>query len=188
MIISKNISTACSRSLVGIMLRHWPKNGLAVLPEFPCNFAHRQTNSQSCLHNNITSLADIKTTNAGRQFRIQLIFWVCHSFKIRIVAGRPSSVNPLCLYMRTRPHTQRTQFMQQKVGLNCQLKSRSPLTRVESSRERGQKSSRSAIIVLDRSCSSSRLDRFRGLPWVTLMLSSVFLNLQHVFMYSKANR
>ena len=45
--------------------------------------------------------------------------------------------------------------MQQEVGLNCRLKSRSPLTRVESSRERGQKSSRSAI-VLDRSCSSTR--------------------------------
>jgi len=85
---------------------------------------------------------------------------------MRIVAERPSSVNPLRLYMRKRPrngftssHTTHT-IMQQVglVGLNCQLKrrsSRSPLTRVESSRERGQKSSRSAI-VLDRSCSSTR--------------------------------
>jgi len=46
-IISKNISTAYSRSLVGITLRHWPKNGLAVPPEFLCNFANRQTNRQS---------------------------------------------------------------------------------------------------------------------------------------------
>jgi len=66
--------------------------------------------------------------------------------------------------MASQVHIQRTQFMQQEVGLNSQLKSRSsrsPLTKVESSRERGQKSSRSIesignIIVLDRSCSSTR--------------------------------
>ena len=73
-------------------------------------------------------------------------------------------VNPLRLYMRTQLRngftSSHTTHPIHATGnrLNCQLKSRSsrsPLIRVESSRERSQKSSRSAI-VLDRSCSSTR--------------------------------
>jgi len=63
--------------------------------------------------------------------------------------------------MASQIHVQHTKFMQQEVQLNCQLKSRSSLTRVELRRvERGVKSlvdrsSRSAT-VLDRLCSSTR--------------------------------
>jgi len=93
--------------------------------------------------------------------------------------------------MASQVHIQRTQFMQQEVGLNSQLKSRSsrsPLTRVESSRERGQKSSRvdrssrSAILSswIDR---VARLDRFRvyghaasiGIPVLSFPLQFPFL-------------
>jgi len=66
--------------------------------------------------------------------------------------------------MASQVHIQRTQFMQQEVGLNCQRKSRSrrsPLTKSRVESREGSKvesidrSSRSAI-VLDRSCSSTR--------------------------------
>jgi len=80
------------------------------------------------------------------------------------VAGiRPLSVNPLRLYMRTRPrngftssYTTRTiHATESRAKLSTKKSIAVDQSRVESSRERGQKSSQSGI-VLDRSCSSTQ--------------------------------
>ena len=78
--------------------------------------------------------------------------------------------------MASHVHVQRTQLMQQEVGLNCQLKSQSsrwPLTRVES-REGSEVES---IDWVDRQLSwidcVARFDRFWGLLWKSLKTNKV---------------
>ena len=83
--------------------------------------------------------------------------------------------------MASQVHIQRTLFMQQEVGLNCQLKrrsSRSPLTKSRVESREGSKVE--SINRVDRQLSwidrVARLDRFRGLLSTRNISSKSFLS------------